>query len=184
MLVLVLALERSTTKKITCLLNQMGVKYLVMVPEMMNGSDDGPEVHFTHIIVGGGSKATLTMLPSWIIKCNQPVMGIGHGMHLIAQSFGAHIKKICKEEGKGCVTVTEQINGQYTSGLRYMNRCSVVMALPERFRVIAITDDEYPVAFTDDKKWWCYQYHPECPEYGNKQYFRDFLAITLTSPPE
>lgn len=168
MVVAILALEHSTTSKIASILNQMGISYHIMTVS------DKPEHVYSHIIIGGGSKSTVETLPSWIINGKEPVLGIGYGMQLVAKTFGGKITSICKQE-KGCAYITEHIEGKFSYSQRWMNRCDVVTALPSQFMVTAITDDDVPVAFTDGKKWWCYQYHPECPDFGNVQIFKNFL---------
>lgn len=177
-LVALVAFGDQSTKAIACYLYRMGINYKVVLPH------ETPAFQPTHIILSGSPKhvyeADHYPLPNWVINCECPVLGICYGMQLIAQTFGGTVIRMTQLE-KGPVEVTElSMNHNLvhqTMHIRWMNHYDEVIVIPEGFNVTAVTHKNQIAAFTDNKKWWGVQYHPEARKHGDPRVFKNFLKI-------
>jgi hypothetical protein len=96
-----------------------------------------------------------------------------------------------KEEGP--VNITEIINTKsihqgciikspvQITHIRWMNRYDQVIHVPKRFNITGVTERNHIASFTDNKKWWAVQYHPESYKYGDLYIFKKFLKIKYKS---
>lgn len=153
-------------------LDEIGADY-VTTDYKINLSDD-----FTHIILSGGPMHVTEKcyMPKWILQSDAKVLGICYGMQLTACTFGGTVNNIGYYE-KGPIQVTERTNDNYVSNYRWMNRYDGVEYLPDIFEVTGYTSNGHISTFTDFKKWWCVQYHPESPKYGDITIIEDFLKL-------
>jgi GMP synthase (glutamine-hydrolysing) len=132
----------------------------------------------THIILSGGPDHVYekghSQMPSWVVESAAPVLGICYGMQLIAETNGGVVRPLPKQE-LGAVNVTEIINGSQITQPRWMNRFDRVLYIPKSFHVTGVTQNNDIAAFTDHRKWWAVQYHPESEKYRDLEVFRRFL---------
>ncbi len=178
LLIALISFGVESTQKIAYFLNFQGIKYIILHPE------DIPKFEPTHIILSGGPDHVYEKehhsIPQWVINSSCPVLGICYGMQIIAHTFGGSVVSMLKLE-KGPVEVTEIITdgkskNQITE-LRWMNRYDQVVSVPNIFSVTGVTHKNHIAAFTDHKKWWAVQYHPESKKYGDKNIFRRFFRL-------
>lgn len=178
LLVALIAFGTESTKKISYFLNFQGIKYHVLSP------DDTPNFQPTHIILSGGPKHVYEkdhyLLPQWVMDSSCPVLGICYGMQIIAHTFGGSVIRMSQLE-KGPVEVTEIVTRMGTKNqiteLRWMNRHDQVIFIPNTFSITGVTYKNHIASFTDHKKWWAVQYHPESKKYGDKNIFCCFFHI-------
>ena len=142
--------------------------------------DETPAFTPTHIILSGGPGHVYEnnhhSMPKWILDSNVPVLGICYGMQLIAKTFGGTVSRMNEKEQES-VEVTEIIDGQQVTSTRWMNRFDQVMWLPNTFTVTGVTSKNHIACFTDHKRWWAVQYHPESIKYGDLNIIRKFVNI-------
>jgi GMP synthase (glutamine-hydrolysing) len=157
-----------STKLITYCLNDLSIRYKIILPDEIGSSD------ITHIILSGGNEHVYDgyKIPRWVIQSKKPVLGICFGMQLIAKAFGGSVIKMDKIE-KGPVWVSEIIDGIQTRKLRWMNHLDQVAKLL-KFDVTGVSDNGI-VSFTDHKRWWAVQYHPENENYCDLDVFKRFF---------
>lgn len=177
-LVALVAFGRTSAEKISCSLNTLKIDYRIILP------DETPNFQPTHIILSGGPKHVYEpdhyYLPKWIIDSNVPVLGICYGMQLIAHTFGGTVIRMSQKE-EGPVEVTEIINNNQSTYIRWMNRYDQVTAIPNIFDITGVTHNNHIASFTDHIRWWAIQYHPESSKHGDLGVFRRFLSFRLQS---
>lgn len=161
-----------STKQIVSVLEKMRVKYKIL------SHDEIPNVEYTHIILSGGPKHVYNPdhypLAKWIIKSNKPVLGICYGMQLIAKTFGGIVVRM-KEKEEGPIEITEMFGGKQLVEYRWMNRYDTVISLSSQFIITAVTNNNHIAGFTDGKKWWAVQYHPEAKCCKHLALFQKFI---------
>lgn len=175
-LVAVVAFGELSARNISHVLCRLRVNYKIVLPNEI------PTFQPTHIILSGGSKHVYEYdhypLPEWVINSNVPVLGICYGMQLIVHTFGGIVIRMPKKE-HGPVEITELLYGdkllQQVTSYRWMNRHDQVISIPNTFDITAVTKDNHIAAFTDHKRWWAVQYHPESQRCGTLHLFRTFL---------
>lgn len=163
----------TSTERISRALNKLDIDYRIVLPHEM------PSFNPTHIILSGGPKHvydTNYSMSKWILDSDIPVLGICYGMQLIAHTFGGIIMKMAEKE-EGPVEITEMINGHQIIGNRWMNRYDKVFSVSDNFTITGVTSRNHIASFTDYKKWWAIQYHPESPKHGDLNVFCRFLNI-------
>lgn len=168
LLVAIVMFGSESTRQIIFRLANLNIKYEIILPK-----DPEPK-NITHIILSGSSIHVYDKceIPEWVIKSDKPVLGICYGMQAIAKTFGGTVIKMDQEE-KGPVYVSEIIDGVQTKYLRWMNHLDQVTKL-SIFDITGVSEKGI-VAFTDHKKWWGIQYHPENQKYCDLDVFRRFL---------
>lgn len=176
--VIVINYGNTSSCKISNILNQLNINHLLYDPGVMPTYQELNKL--THIILSGGPKHVYDnqdQLPDWVIEINRPVLAICYGMQLVAHHFGGKVIRNKKE--KGIVYVTEIINGKIISKPRWMNRYDNVIIVPPQFTIIGITNNNDIAVFTDYKKWYCFQYHPEVSFYNyiDKTIFYNFFNL-------
>lgn len=172
-LVAIVFFGKESVAKIARCLDRLKVKYGIIYP------GESPSFVPTHIILSGGPKHVYEMdhysLPSWVINSSAPVLGICYGMQLIAKTFGGTVVRM-KEIEKGPVEVTEIIGGRQVINHRWMNRYDQVAILPKIFHQTGVTDRNHIASFTDHRKYWAVQYHPESNKCGDITIISNFLS--------
>lgn len=171
---------KSSTEKIARTLNILNVEYILVHPEITPQFD---RLQPTHIILSGGPKHVYNPdtdnLPQWVIDSPCPVLAICFGMQLVAKTFGGTVVRMMQKE-EGPIDVTEIIRTSPNSStqvttMRWMNRHDQVIHIPEMFDITGVTNANQIAAFTDHKKWWAVQYHPESYKHGDMSIFKQFL---------
>ena len=155
---------KTSASNIGKVLNELNVPYMITDPTVIPSYTQLNKM--THIILSGGPKHVYEedeQLPQWIIDIDVPVLAICYGMQLVAYHFGGKVVRAKKE--KGLVNVTEIISNKLdkpflTDHLKWMNRYDQVVIVPSQFTITGLTEHDI-ACFTDFKKWYCYQYHPE-----------------------
>lgn len=171
-IVAVVAFGKSSTKKICDVLTMLRVRYYVILPD--------EKLNFvpSHIILSGSSKHVYDPdyypLPQWVIDANCPVLAICYGMQLIAHTFGGRVIKMSEIE-RGLIPVTELIHETQYTKYRWMNRYDRVIMVPPGFTITGVTNRNHIASFTDFKKYFCIQSHPENKKGLDIQLFEDFL---------
>jgi GMP synthase (glutamine-hydrolysing) len=157
--------SKSATR-ISQVLDELNIHHYLVLP------DEIPTIAYTHIILSGGPDHVYIKdehLPEWVINSSVPVLGICYGMQLIAYHFGGTVKAMASKE-KGyynvCEIVTINRSISQSTKRRWMNRLDEVQTVPPQFHVTGINADDGIVAFTDHRKYWAVQYHPEHCEKG------------------
>lgn len=163
-----------STENIEECCNLLDVPYIIIYP------NEVPRCKITHIILSGGPdhvhhKKHLE-LPEWVMNNEIPVLGICYGMQLIAHNFGGSIIHM-KEKEEGLIGISEFINGHQYNYMRWMNRYDRVIWIPYEFDITGVTTKDHIAAFTDNKKWWAVQYHPEAPQGRDLTVFKRFLSL-------
>lgn len=173
-LVIIVNFGDLSTKQIADMLDRLFVKYKILLP------DEIPLFEYTHIILSGGPKHVYDEdhypLAKWIINSDIPVLGICYGMQLIAKTFGGIVVKM-KEKEEGPIQITEIVNKKQIIYYQWMNRYDRVISLPKNFIVTAVTNKQHIAGFTDNKKWWAVQYHPEAKCCQNIDIFQKFIYM-------
>lgn len=168
MLVCIYTLNKKSSLCIKECLQELNVKSCLISPKST------PILNFSHIILSGSEKHVYNddapQIPDWISESNVPVLGICFGMEAIAYKFGGEIIRLDVPE-IGPKFVCEA----GTKKLRWMNRQDGVLKIPKNFRITGFTELGEIASFTDDKKWWAVQYHPERPELRDISIFKEFL---------
>lgn len=162
---LVLYADRSI-KGITSILTRLKVDYRVVLPNEI------PNFTPTHIILYEGTEGS--EIPKWVLDSTAPVLGIGYGMIMIARYFRATIRPTDRESEP--TEITEIVDGYQTTGTRWMNKRARIISLPANFRVMGVTPQEDIASFTDNRRWWGFQYYPEFPGYQDYDVFKRFLG--------
>lgn len=180
-LVALVAFGKTSTINIVNILVRLGISYRIVL------ADEIPTCDYTHIILTGGPKYVTKYedyrLPQWILDSDQPVLGICYGMTLIAHAVGGNVERLVQHE-HGPFEVTEIIGGCQLTITRWMNRHYRVHSLPQTIRVTGVTNDNSIASFTDHRKWWGCQYHPESVHYHDSEIFSRFLYYnSLNSSP-
>jgi len=161
-----------SSRQIAMILDKLNIKYTILLP------NQSPKNSYTHIILSGGPKHVYENdhypLSQWIIYSDVPVLGICYGMQLIAKTFGGIVIKM-EEKEEGPVQITEIINNKQIVQYQWMNRYDLVTRLPENFTITAVTNKNHIAGFTDNKKWWAVQYHPEAKCCQNVSLFKRFI---------
>lgn len=172
--VIVVCFGKSSTNGICSILRRFGVKYITLLP------DEIPKFEPTHVILSGGPKHVYDLdhyvMPLWVIQTHCPVLGICYGMQLIAHTFQGIVIKMPEIE-KGLIEITEIIDHKQTRLLRWMNRNDRVISLPSNFYITGVTSRNHIASFTDYKKWYAVQYHPESHHCKDSSLFRRFLQL-------
>jgi GMP synthase (glutamine-hydrolysing) len=177
-LVALVAFGKTSPDNIGRMLNRLRINYRVVLPY------ETPNFNPSHIILSGGPKHVYEKdhypMPKWVLSANVPVLGICYGMQLIAHALGGTVWRMGQKE-EGPVDVTEIINNtQYTSS-QWMNRYDQVVSIPSNFSITGVTHENHIASFTDNKKWWGVQYHPEHKRHGDVDVFRRFLTKRMLS---
>lgn len=171
-LVALVAFGKTSTANIVNILVQLGISYRIVLAHEL------PNCKYTHIILTGGPKYVTRYedyrLPQWILDTDRPVLGVCYGMTLIARALGGNVQRLVEHE-HGPSEVTEIIEGRQLTTTRWMNRHYRVDTVPESFRVTGVTIDNDIASFTDHRKWWGCQYHPESVRYHDSEIFSRFL---------
>lgn len=173
-LVALISFGKTSTERLSWALNKLGIDHRIVLPH------ESPSFTPTHIILSGGPKHVYDtdsyIMPKWILNSDIPVLGICYGMQLIAYTFGGMVIKMSEKE-EGSVEVTEIINRNQVINNRWMNRYDQVIAIPNNFTITGVTSKNHISSFTDYKKWWAVQYHPESPKHGDLDVITSFLTI-------
>jgi len=174
--VIILCYGIKSTYNISTVLDLYKIKYTVCFPCESNFNFK----KYTHIILSGGPKHLYNkdkyILPNWVIDSDIPVLGICYGMQLICYTYGGIIKRLNNKE-YGKILVKEIINNKETTNLRWMNRFDYIYSLPLNFYITGLTYNNYIASFTDFKKWWAVQYHPESPKCSDFSIIYNFLTM-------
>lgn len=171
-----------SSEKICHALNILDIDYRLLLPQEV------PSFTPTHIILSGGPKHVYSSdhypLPQWVIDSKCPVLGICYGMQIIAHTFGGKVTRM-EEKEEGPIEVTEIIDMSckgrkdkilvQETNIRWMNRYDRVVSVPNIFNVTGVTSKNHIAAFTDNKKWWTVQYHPESLKHGDLKVLKRFL---------
>jgi GMP synthase (glutamine-hydrolysing) len=148
---------------------------VLKTPHSIINPYDNPKQEFSHIILSGGPKHVYEpdhyYLADWIINCKQKVLAICYGMQLVAHTFGGEVIRMDNLE-YGLVPIISRDGVK----LHCMNRRDQVIKSP--FEITEITDKGHIAAFTDYKKYWCFQYHPESYRFRDYEVFIRFLKLT------
>lgn len=173
-LVVLVEFGQISINKLSYILSKLNIKYMVV------SHDEIPKFKFTHIILSGGPKHVYEkdhyIMPQWVLDSDKPVLGICYGMQLIAKTFGGIVIRMDEKE-EGCIEIIEIINHSQTIKCRWMNRFDRVLSVPKYFQITAVTERNHIAGFTDNKRWWAVQYHPENWKFRNLALFRRFLGI-------
>lgn len=171
-LVALVIFGKKSAEQISVALNVLNIEYFTVLPYEI------PMYKATHIILSGGPKhvydTNMYPLPQWIIDSNVPVLGICYGMQLIAHTFGGKVIHMPYKE-KGFIDITEIIDGEQITTSKWMNREDRVVFLTNKFDIIGVTKFGHIATFTDHKKWYAVQYHPEVNLNYNINVFNRFL---------
>ena len=163
-----------STQRLSLALNKLGVKHVVMLPH------ETPNFIPTHVILSGGPghvyESNHDPMPQWVLDGFFPVLGVCYGMQLIAHTFGGTVKRMSRRE-EGPVEVTEMIYGNQEINFRWMNRYDQVTSIPLMFTITGVTSNDHVASFTDHKKWWAVQYHPESHKHGDLKVLNRFLRL-------
>lgn len=174
-LVVIVVFGQQSTANIVRCLNMIDVAFKLVLPEEL------PKYPYSHIILSSSSRNDENNIPSWVVYSQAPVLGIGYGMELIATYFGATLESLkCKE--MGLKYITEISGGRQSQQPRWIHRHSRVTNIPSSFSVVGVMDGKDMnsgdvISFTDYKKWWAVQYHPEAPNHVDTAIFKRFLNI-------
>lgn len=167
-----------STNGICNILMKLNIDYQIVLP------DETISFNPTHIILSGGSKHVYNKdhysIPKWVLDANVPVLGICYGMQLIAYTFGGVVRKMTKKE-EGPAEITEIIDNNQVSSIRWMNREDQVLSVNNHFSITGVTNKNHIASFTDYDKWWAIQYHPESKKYRDLNVFRRFLNTSVKS---
>ena len=170
--VAIVAFGKTSTANIVSILVQLGISYRIVLAHEL------PICKYTHIILTGGPKYVTRYeyyrLPQWIIESDKPVLGICYGMTLIAHAIGGTVQSLTQHD-HGPAEVTEIIEDCQLITTRWMNRHYEIHTVPKSFHVTGVTTDNHIAAFTDYRKWWGCQYHPESVSYRDIDIFLRFL---------
>jgi len=173
-MVALLVFGNDSARRLEIALKRLNIKYGTVL------YNETPSFTPTHIILSGGPKHVYEEdhhpMPKWILDSNAPILGVCYGMQLIAKTFGGTVVKMVERE-HGPVEVTEFINGSQVNKTRWMNRFDQVVLLPDIFTITGVTHNNHIACFTDHKKWWAVQYHPESAKHGDLNIIKNFLAI-------
>ena len=159
-------------RNIVLALKRINVEYEIVQP------DQSPIYQPTHVILSGGPYHVYESnhkIPKWIMESTYPVLGICYGMQLIAKNFGGEVVRMEHKE-EGPITISEKIDGIEITCNRWMNRYDQVTSIPSNFMITGLTSKNHIASFTDNKRWWAVQYHPEHQKYLNLSLFRRFLS--------
>lgn len=126
--------------------------------EVIDGTADAPpsEFHFYGVILSGGPdsahEVSARALPSWVLNCNKPILGICYGMQLIAQRFGGKLRSgTSREYGQTSVNLKQSADWPaWLSPYKvlesnqdvWMSHGDDIENLPEAFVEIASTKDK------------------------------------------
>lgn len=146
--------DKCTISDLIVILNRLSITYRIVLP------NEEPICDITHIIIYGNDKQDIYKMPQWILDSNKPVLGINHGMCLIAHTFGASILRNTKSE-RGLIPVYELIGEQYQYNLRWLDRWDHILMIGQNFKITGLTHNKTITSFTDNQRWWAIQYHPE-----------------------
>lgn len=173
-IIAVVAFDESSTRKIARILIMLNMRYIIVLP------DEIPNFEPTHIILSGGPDHVYEpkhrKLPRWVIDAKCPVLAICYGMQLIAHTFGGTVVKMSEKE-VGLVPVMELIDDKHHVLLRWMNREDRVLNVPSGFTITGVTDRNHIASFTDFRKYYAVQYHPENRKALDISIFEKFLNI-------
>jgi GMP synthase (glutamine-hydrolysing) len=125
--------------------------------------NDKPKSDYDLIILSGSKEHVYDNtfeLDSWIIQSEKRVLAICFGMQLVAYHFGSEIFKKKKLE-KQLSEIYEKRNGVVTIEKKWMNRYDYIKNVPKGFYLTGVNKKNEIISFTNHKKWWCVQYHPE-----------------------
>lgn len=175
-LIALVVFGNSSANKIACSLKRLKTNYVMVFP------GETPCFTPTHIILSGGPGHVYENnhhhIPEWVIKSDAPVLGVCYGMQIIAHTFGGNVIKM-REKEHGPTEVTEIIGNQQLTNIRWMNRYDQVICVPNMFIITGVTNKNHIASFTDNKKWWAIQYHPESFKYGDISVFKRFINNNL-----
>lgn len=167
---------KDSTKRLSRALNRMNVDNRIILPH------ETPTFTYTHIILSGGPKHVYEedhyAMPKWVMESKVPVLGICYGMQLIAKTFDGNVVRMQLAE-QGPIEVNEIIDGYQVINNRWMNRLDNVVILPPNFTKTGVTNKNHIASFTDYKRWWAVQYHPEAKKHGDLNVLRRFLNIKI-----
>jgi GMP synthase (glutamine-hydrolysing) len=173
-LVALVMFGKTSSENISQVLIRLKICYRIVLP------DEIPTFKPTHIIMSGGPKHVYESdhykMPQWVLDSNCPVLGICYGMQLIAHTFGGTVIKM-REKEEGSVNVTEIISDIQSTQPRWMKRHDQVLSIPNIFDITGVTDRDHIAAFTDYKKWWAVQYHPEYRRCRDLKFFQKFIGL-------
>ena len=173
-MVAIIAFGELSGNKISHVFISLNINHQIILPY------ETPTFAPTHIILSGGPKHVYKSdhypMPQWVLDSNNPVLGICYGMQLIAYTFGGIVIQMPEKES-GLVPVTEIIDDKQVTHMKCMNRYDRVLMLPKEFSLTGITDRGHIATFTDFKRWWAVQYHPESIKYRDINVFRRFLDL-------
>lgn len=177
--VIIVNYGNTSTSNIAKTLMSLQVKYQIIKPY-----DCEPE-YYTHIILSGGPKHVYQndsyILSDWIINSIKPVLAICYGMQLLAHTFKGKVERKHNKE-YGFILVKDIIFCENVhqdcemDKYVWMNRYDVVSYVPDKFVVTGYSNDGDIISFTDYKKWWAVQYHPENESLTDYILFKIFLS--------
>jgi len=168
--VIVVCFGEKSTRLISECLNELKLDNVILMPEQI------PDFEFTHVILSGGPKHVYEdsyLLPKWIIENNKPVLGICYGMQLIAKTFNGIV--VPRKEIEIGLVLVEKVEDKNVRDMKWMNRLDEVVSIPDNFCITERTVEGAIASFTDYKKWWSVQYHPESQKYRDLSIFSSFI---------
>ncbi|MBI5714638.1 MAG: glutamine-hydrolyzing GMP synthase [Chloroflexi bacterium] len=137
------------------------------------------------IILSGGPNSVYELnaptLPTYILGCRLPLLGICYGMQLLARALGGHVAASNKREyGRAQIRFTRSDLQLPTSNLQvWMSHGDKVDQAPTGFNVTA-SSDGCPVAAMEDssRRIYALQFHPEVnhTEHGH-EIIKNFLRL-------
>jgi GMP synthase (glutamine-hydrolysing) len=101
------------------------------------------------------------------IRGKYPVLGICYGAQYLAYSYGGKVEKgDSREYGRACLTPVDRNDLLMKNIVKpaqvWMSHGDTITVLPEKFTVIASTDDVTAAAYRiEGEKTWGVQFHPE-----------------------
>ncbi|MDR1561882.1 MAG: glutamine-hydrolyzing GMP synthase [Dysgonamonadaceae bacterium] len=165
--IIILDFGSQTTQLIARRLRELNV-YCEIVPYNKFPADDKS---VTGVILSGSPLSTcdkeafkLDLSP---IRKKFPLLGICYGAQLIASEAGGHVEKgDSREYGRAKLHVSTKkdilMSGVKNGAQVWMSHGDTITVLPQKFTVIAGTDDVFAAAFhIDNEPTWGVQFHPE-----------------------
>ncbi len=164
--------------------------------EVIDGTADKPpsEFHFYGVILSGGPDSaheeSARTLPSWVLECKKPILGICYGMQLIAQSFGGKLRSgTSREYGQTSVNLKQSLDWP-TWLLPYqaleshqdvwMSHGDDIENLPEAFVEIASTKDKVVAIHAHSElPILGLQFHPEVQHTPNGKKILSIFAADI-----
>ncbi len=125
------------------------------------------------IILSGGpasvTQADTPRAPEAVFSYGVPVLGICYGQQTMCAQLGGKVEKSDEREfGRAALTIAEQcslFDGVWPNGTQtevWMSHGDRVLALPEGFKVVGVSENApYAAIANEDKRFYGLQFHPE-----------------------